>query len=264
MELNLKNKTALVTASSGGIGMAIAKSLAKEGAMVYVNGRNEENVLKAIAEIKSEIKDASLKPAIFDASNKQGREELIKKIEEVDILVNNLGIYEEKEFSEITEERWHEFFDINVLSGITLAKNYLPKMKQKGWGRIIFIASESGIMIPSEMIHYGLTKTCNLASASGIARLTKSTGVTVNSVLPGPTLTEGVKVFVEQMAKKQGKTIEETTKDFFKTVRPNSLLERFIDPAEIANVVTFIASPLSSAINGAAIRAEGGIVNSII
>lgn len=264
MDLGLKNKIALVTASSGGIGMAIAKTLAKEGATVLINGRSEERVLWAISEIKKEVADAKLEPCIFDASNKKGREDLIKSISEVDILVNNLGIYEERDFFTITEERWHEFFDINVLSGITLAKHFLPKMLSKNWGRIIFIASESGIMIPSEMIHYGLTKTCNLASSSGIARLTKKTGVTVNSVLPGPTMTEGVRGFIEQMSKKEGKTIEETTKSFFQNIRPNSLIQRFIDPEEIANVTAFIASPLSSAINGAAIRAEGGIVNSVI
>jgi len=264
MDLQLKNKTALVTGSTLGIGYAIAKQLLLEGATVYINGRSTQRVDEAIQKLQAEVPGAQVHGAVADFLKKDDIDNLLKQIPAVDILVNNVGIFEPKAFTEIPDEDWFRFFDLNVMSGIRLSRHYLPGMLEKNWGRIIFISSESAIMIPSEMIHYGMTKTAQLSISSGLAQLTKGTGVTVNSVLPGPTRSEGVGTFVADLAKTQNLTTEEMEKSFFETARPGSLLQRFADVEEIANMVTYIASPRSSATNGAALHANGGLVKSII
>lgn len=266
MDLQLGGKTALVTGSSAGIGYAIAELLLKEGATVYVNGRTQKRVDEALAKLKSAVKDAvgKVHGIAADLGSAEGVAALAKTLPDVDILVNNVGIYEPKPFDEITDDDWTHIFDVNVMSGIRLSRQYLSGMLKRNWGRIIFISSESGVNIPKEMIHYGVTKTAQLAIARGLAETTSGTNVTVNSVLPGPTASEGVGEFVENMAK-QGKTDKQSVeKEFFETVRPSSLIKRFASVDEVANMVAFIASPLSSATNGAALRVEGGIVRSIV
>ena len=264
MDLQLKNKTALVTGSTAGIGFAIAKLLAAEGAIVYINGRTQQRIDAAIDAIKKDVPAANVKGIIADFSKLNEIDALIKTLPETDILINNVAIFEPKPFVEITDEDWLKFYEVNVLSGIRLARHYLPLMLNKNWGRIIFISSESAVNIPEEMIHYGMTKTAQLAVSRGLAELTKGTNVTVNCVLPGPTNSEGVGAFVEQMAKQQNKSKEQTEKDFFKNARPSSILQRFTSTDEIANMVVYIASPLSSATNGAALKADGGVAKFII
>jgi NAD(P)-dependent dehydrogenase (short-subunit alcohol dehydrogenase family) len=262
MDLKIKNKIALVTGSTAGIGFAIAKSLAAEGASVVVNGRTAERVDKAVAQIKNETGNQNIKGIAADFSDKKQIEALVDQLPHVDILINNVAIFEPKQFNAITDEDWFKFYEVNVLSGIRLSRAYFDKMITKNWGRIIFISSESAIQIPEEMIHYGITKTAQIAVARGLAELTKGTNVTVNSVLPGPTFSEGVGTFVKDMAKQAGKTVEEMEQGFFKTARPTSILQRFTQPEEIASMVVYISSELSSATNGAAIRADGGVVKS--
>jgi NAD(P)-dependent dehydrogenase (short-subunit alcohol dehydrogenase family) len=264
MDLQLKNKKALVTGSTAGIGYAIAKQLAKENATVYVNGRTKERVEAAIKSLKEETGNLNIHGLTADFSNSKDVENLIKQLPEVDILINNVGIFEPKAFRDIPDADWMKFFEVNVLSGVRLARAYFDKMIAKNWGRIIFISSESAIQIPDEMIHYGMTKTAQIAVSRGLAELTKGTGVTVNTVLPGPTESEGVGGFLENLAKEQGKTAEQVEKDFFLHVRPTSLLQRFTSTDEVANLVAYVASPLSSATNGAALRADGGVVKGIL
>lgn len=264
MDLQLKNKKALVTGSTAGIGYAIAKQLAKENAQVYVNGRTKERVEAAIKKLKEETGNQDIHGVTADFSNNNDIDNLIKQLPEVDILVNNVGIFEPKAFGDITDADWMKFFEVNVLSGVRLARAYFDKMIAKTWGRIIFISSESAIQIPGEMIHYGMTKTAQIAVSRGLAELTKGTGVTVNTVLPGPTESEGVGGFLENLAREQGKTPEQVEKDFFQHMRPTSLLQRFTSTDEVANLVAYVASPLSSATNGAALRADGGVVKSIL
>ncbi|MDB5009894.1 MAG: oxidoreductase [Mucilaginibacter sp.] len=262
MDLQIKNKTALVTGSTAGIGFAIAKSLANEGATVYINGRTIERVNKAVDEIKAATGNENVKGLAADFSDKVQINNLLDQLPEIDILINNVAIFEPKAFASITDESWLKFFEINVLSSIRLSRVYFDKMIQKNWGRIIFISSESAIQIPEEMIHYGMTKTAQIAIARGLAELTKGTAVTVNSVLPGPTFSEGVGGFIEALAKEKNKTTEEMETEFFKSMRPTSLLKRFIEPDEVANLVTYLSSPLASATNGAALRADGGVIKS--
>lgn len=264
MDLKLSKKTALVTASSAGIGFSIAQNLAEEGATVFINGRSEERVREAIDKIKQGNIKGEVLSAIGDAGTLSGVETLIAKIPEVDILINNLGIYEEKNFEEISDEEWAHFFEVNVMSGVRLSRHYFPKMKQRNWGRIIFISSESGVNIPVEMIHYGMTKTAQLAIARGLAEMTKETEVTVNSVLPGPTKTAGVEEFIKQIAHSRGVDFKEAEQELFNVERPSSLIRRLAMPDEVGAVVAFLCSPRAAAINGAAIRAEGGIVRSIV
>jgi NAD(P)-dependent dehydrogenase (short-subunit alcohol dehydrogenase family) len=263
MDLQLKGKRALVTGSTAGIGLAIAAALAKEGATVIVNGRTEGRVTKALGLIREEYPPAELIALAADLGTAAGCQEATQRFPDVDILINNVGIFEPKQFEQIPDEDWIRFFEVNVLSGVRLSRHYLPKMKQKNWGRIIFISSESALQIPAEMIHYGMTKTAQLAVARGLAESTAGTNVTVNSVLPGPTSSEGVSEFVDRLATDQKKSRGEVEKDFFEKMRPTSLLRRFEEPEEIAAVVAFVASPLASAINGSALRAEGGIVRAI-
>lgn len=264
MDLQLKNKKALITGSTAGIGYAIALQLAKEGAEVIINGRTAERVEKAVAQIKNESDSNKVSGIVADFASADSIKNLIREIPGVDILINNVAIFEPKAFADITDEDWFRFYEINVMSGIRLARAYFDKMLKNGWGRIIFISSESAIQIPEEMIHYGMTKTAQLAVARGLAELTKGTAVTVNSVLPGPTLSEGVGGFIENLAKDQHKTIAQVEADFFKTIRPTSIIQRFLSTGEVANMVTYLASPLASATNGAAIRAEGGLLKGAV
>ena len=263
MNLELENKKALVTGSTAGIGLAIASRLAREGAEVWVNGRTQGRLDKAIAEIKKEISSANLHGIVADLGTTEGCSEVVRRLPEVDILVNNVGIFEPKPFEKITDSEWEQFFTVNVLSGVRLSRAYLGRMKERNWGRIIFISSESGLQIPVEMIHYGTTKTAQLAVARGLAETCAGTNVTVNSVLPGPTASEGVAEFVGKLAEENKMSPEEFEKDFFKNARPTSLLKRFIEPNEIANVVAFVCSPLAAAMNGASVRADGGVIKSI-
>jgi NAD(P)-dependent dehydrogenase (short-subunit alcohol dehydrogenase family) len=262
MDLKIKNKTALVTGSTAGIGYAIAKALANEGASVVINGRTDERINHAIDNLKKETGNANISGIAADFADKTQINKLIEQLPEVDILVNNVGIFEPKTFGDIPDEDWLKFFEVNVMSGIRLSRAYFDKMIEKNWGRIIFISSESAIQIPEEMIHYGMTKTAQIAVARGLAELTKGTNVTVNTVLPGPTFSEGAGIFIKDMAAQSGKTVDEMEKEFFKTARPTSILQRFAEPDEIASLVAYLASDLSIATNGAALRADGGVVKS--
>lgn len=262
MDLKLKDRTALVTGSTAGIGFAIAKALANEGAKVYINGRTTQRVNEALERLKKETGNPEIKGIAADFSDREQVRQLIDQLPEVDILINNVGIFEPKAFSEIPDEDWFTIYEVNVLSGIRLSRAYFSKMIKKNRGRIIFISSESAIQIPEEMIHYGMTKSAQIAVARGLAELTKGTAVTVNTVLPGPTFSEGVDQFIRDMAAEKGKPVEVIEKEFFRSVRPTSLLQRFIEPDEIASMVAYLSSDLSIATNGAAIRADGGVVKS--
>ncbi len=258
MDLQLDGKLALVTGSTAGIGFAIAESLARERCRVIINGRTQARVDAALEKLPGAVGLAA------DLGTGAGVVEAIKRFPDVDILINNMGIFEPKAFEAIPDEDWFRFFEVNVLSGVRLSRHYLPRMKAAGWGRIIFISSESAVQIPAEMIHYGMTKTAQLAISRGLAETTAGTRVTVNSVLPGPTASEGVEEFVGRLAADQKTDRATVEREFFKNIRPSSLLRRFATPEEVAALVTFVASPLSSATNGAALRVDGGVVRSII
>jgi len=264
MDLQLTGKTALVSGSTAGIGLAIASVLAQEGTAVVVNGRSQKRVDEAIQQIRRARTDADVKGIAADLGTRQGVEALTASLPQVDILVNNLGIFEPKPFFEVPDQDWLRFFEVNVLSGVRLARFYLPGMLKRNWGRVVFISSESGLNIPKEMIHYGVTKTAQVALARGLAEMTAGTRVTVNSVLPGPTRSEGVEGFLEQMAKSQGTDTAALEKEFFRSVRPSSLLRRFATTEEVAAMVAYVCSPVASATNGAALRVEGGVVRSIV
>lgn len=264
VDLRLNDKVALVTGSTAGIGFAIARSLADEGAHVFVNGRTQERVDAAVEAIRSQAATIKVDGIVADFSSSAGAEAVIAKLPAVDVLVNNVGIFEPKPFAEIPDEDWFRFFEINVMSGVRLSRHYLAEMLKRNWGRIIFISSESAVQIPPEMVHYGMTKTAQVAVARGIAESVAGTGVTVNSILPGPTESEGVGGFVEAMAKQQNKSKEVIEKEFFEYVRPSSLLKRFATVDEVAALVTYVASELSSATNGAALRVDGGVVRAIL
>jgi NAD(P)-dependent dehydrogenase (short-subunit alcohol dehydrogenase family) len=264
MNLQLEDKLALVTGSTAGIGFAIAKNLAAEGARVIVNGRTESRVKEAIASIRAAVPSAKLDALALDLSTIDGAAEAGKRFPDTAILINNLGVYAPKPFEEITDLDWTSIIETNFMSGVRLSRHYLPRMRAANWGRIIFISSESAVNIPVEMIHYGVTKTMQVALARGLAEMTAGTGVTVNSVLAGPTRSEGVEGFISDLAKTKHMDSAAVEKEFFATARPTSLLQRFATPDEIAALVAFVASPLSSATNGAALRAEGGIVSSIL
>ncbi|MEG4801379.1 SDR family oxidoreductase [Microcoleus sp. ARI1-B5] len=264
MELKLSDKIALVSGSTAGIGLAIAAELAREGATVIVNGRTEERVKRAIDQIKEIAPNAKLQGVAADLGTASGARELFDRVPEVDILVNNLGIYGAKAFEAIDDDEWMNFLETNVISGVRLSRKYLPLMLTKNWGRIIFISSESALNIPAEMIHYGVTKTAQLSLARGLAQMTVGSNVTVNSVLPGPTRSEGVEDFIKGLAKDQNVTPEQVEKEFFEKTRPSSLIQRFAETSEVAALVAFVASPVASAINGAALRVDGGVVRSIV
>src|SRR5206468_8461168 len=264
MDLQLSGKLALVTGSTAGIGLAIGSALAGEGATVIINGRSEKRVTEAIQKIRRKHPHSKLEALVGDLSKVEVVKHATSRFPHVDVLINNLGHYEVKSFEDISDEAWTTIIETNFMSGVRLSRHYLPKMKARKWGRIIFISSESGINIPVEMIHYGVTKTMQLALARGLAETTAGTGVTVNSILPGPTRSEGVDGFLSQMAKSRNIEPSVVEKEFFETVRPSSLLKRFATTDEVAALVAFIASPLSSAPNGTALRVDGGVVRSII
>jgi len=264
MDLKIKNKIALITGSTQGIGLASAKKLCEEGAEVIINGRNKEKLEKAVLSIREEFPEAKINGIVSDLKTVEACNYLISKIPHIDILINNLGIFEPKEFEDITEKEWIDMFNINVMSGVRLSQHYLSKMINQDWGRIIFISSESAFQIPKEMIHYGMTKTAQISIARGIAELTKGTNVTSNSIIVGPSNSEGVSEFIKELASSQNKTFKEVEKDFFENVRPSSLLQRFTDVEEISNMIVYTASSLSSATNGAALRADGGVIQSAI
>src|SRR6266404_1027725 len=261
MDLKLKDKLALVTGSTAGIGLAIATTLAREGARVIINGRSRASVDEVVVSLKSGT-GGDLQGFAGDLSIASSAEQLVREYPGVQILVNNLGIFEPRAFEDIPDSEWLRFFEVNVLSGIRLARLLLPSMRRANWGRIIFISSESGVQIPSEMIHYGVTKTAQLAISRGLAEALAGTAITVNSILPGPTKSRGVGEFVDALAKTGGKTFAEVEKEFFEKVRPTSLIKRFASPDEVASLVTYIASPLASATTGAALRVDGGVVKS--
>ncbi len=264
MDLQLRGRRALVTGSTAGIGFAIAVGLAKEGAQVIVNGRTRERIHHATQEIQAQAANADLKEFGGDLSKPEAIEQLIHNFPDVDILINNLGIFEPKNFPEINDQEWERMWQTNVMSGVRLSRHYLPRMLHANWGRIIFISSESAVNIPAEMIHYGVTKTAQVALARGMAETTAGTAVTVNSVLVGPTMSEGVTEWLDKVAKSRNISKPELEREFFQSMRPSSLLKRFATPEEVANTVVFLASPLASATNGAAVRAEGGLLRSIL
>ena len=263
MKIDLSGKTALVTGSTTGIGHAIAKGLAAAGATVTVNGRTQAKVDAAVAALAKAVPGAKIRGVAADLSTVVGCKTVMMVLMEVDILINNAGIFEPKGFFEIPDEDWSRFFEVNVMSGVRLSRAYLPGMLKRNWGRIVFISSESALNIPKEMIHYGVSKTAQLAVSRGLAEMTRGTAVTVNSVLPGPTMSEGVETFVKGLAKQNGQSVEEAASVFVKQFRPTSLLQRFATVEEIANMVVYVASKEASATNGAALRAEGGIVQTI-
>jgi NAD(P)-dependent dehydrogenase (short-subunit alcohol dehydrogenase family) len=257
MDLQLHGKTALVTGSTAGIGLEIARRLVAEGADVVICGRNQVKLDAAVAEIGA-------RGILADPATADGAAALAVAAPNIDILVNNLGIYEAKPFGEITDDDWRRFFEINVLSGARLARIYFPGMIERDWGRVIFIASESAVMVPPDMIHYGMTKTAQLAISRGLAALTKGTQVTVNTVMPGTTRSEGIVDFLKSVADDPHASAEEIERAFFAKDRPTSLIQRMIEPEEIATLVAYVASPLSSATNGAALRVDGGITPTIV
>ena len=264
MDLKLKDKIVFVSGSTAGIGYAIAQRFLQEGAQVIINGRSQEGVDKAVAELKSTVMNAAVSGIAADFSKVDEVNALISALPEVDILINNAGIFEPKPFAEIPDEDWFRFFEVNVMSGIRLSRHCFPKMLNSNWGRIIFISSESAVFIPDEMIHYGMTKTAQLAVSRGLAELTKGTNVTVNTILPGPTKSRGVGTFLEDLAKADNTSMNAVEEDFFINMRPTSLLQRFATVEEIADTTVYFCSPLASATNGASIRVEGGLIRSIL
>ncbi|EOQ97911.1 KR domain protein [Leptospira wolbachii serovar Codice str. CDC] len=263
MITGLKDKKVLVTGSTKGIGFQTAVQFAKEGAEVFVHGRTDTAVAKAITEIKSIHPDSKLGGVSADLASEAGILKLTKEIPELDVLINNAGYFEPKPFFEITREDWKKMYETNVLSGALLTQHYLKGMLKRNYGRIVFVSSESALNIPVEMVHYGMSKTAQLSISRGSAEITKGSEVRVNSVLPGPTLSEGVEDFIQSLAKAQGKTNEAMAKDFIVENRPTSLVQRFAKPEEIANIILFLASDQSSMINGASVLADGGVFKSI-
>jgi NAD(P)-dependent dehydrogenase (short-subunit alcohol dehydrogenase family) len=263
MKIDLSEKTALVTGSTAGIGHAIAKGLAAAGATVVVNGRTQAKVDAAVAAMAKAVPGSKLRGVAADVSTAAGCQTLAAALPDVDILINNAGIFEPKGFFDIPDEDWSRFYEVNVMSGVRLSRAYLPGMLKRNWGRVVFISSESALNIPTEMIHYGMTKTAQLAVSRGLAEMTRGTNVTVNSVLPGPTMSEGVETFVKDLAKQHGQSVEEAASQFVKQFRPTSLLQRFASVEEVANMVVYVSSKEASATNGAALRVEGGIIQTI-
>ncbi len=263
MKIDLSDKTAIVTGSTIGIGNAIARGLAATGANVVINGRSQAKVDAGIASLAKAVSGAKVKGVVADVSTAAGCSALAAAVPEADILINNAGIFEPKDFFDTPDEDWERFLQVNVMSGVRLSRAYMPGMLKRNWGRIVFISSESALNSPLEMIHYGVTKTAQLGVSRGLANLTAGTGVTVNSVLPGPTMSEGVETFVKELAKQNGQSVDEAAKSFVKQHRPTSLLQRFATVEEIANMVVYVSSKEASATNGAALRVEGGIVQTI-
>lgn len=263
MRIDLNNKTAIVSGSTAGIGLAIARGLADAGARVVVTGRTEARVQHAMEDIRATVPGAELEGVAADLATAAGAQALAERVARADILVNNLGTAKPKPFGELTDDDWLSLFNFNVMSGVRLTRHYLPGMVTQGWGRVVFISSESGLHIPKDMIDYGMTKTAQLAIARGLAESVAGTGVTVNSVLPGPTSSEIFANWLEPVAREQGKTLEQVQKDFIDTMRPSSLLGRFATTEEVANMVVYVCSTQASATTGAALRVDGGIVRSL-
>ncbi len=263
MNLDLHGKSALVSGSTAGIGYAIAAGLAGQGARTIVNGRSEARVARALERLSAGVPGAAVDGFAADLSTAAGVDAIVARYPQVDILVNNLGIFDPQPFEAIDDAAWLRFFETNVMSGVRLSRAYLPAMRRRDWGRIVFISSESGLQIPVEMIHYGVTKTAQIALARGLAESVAGTGITVNSVLPGPTRSEGVGEFVASLARGQGKSEAEMEREFFATARPTSLIRRFASVEEVANMVVFVCSPAASATTGAALRVDGGVVRAI-
>jgi NAD(P)-dependent dehydrogenase (short-subunit alcohol dehydrogenase family) len=264
MNIDLSKRSAIVTGSTAGIGLAIAQGLAAAGASVVVTGRTQARVDAAIAEIKKAVPNAKLSGVAADLGTAEGAAALIKAVPNTDILVNNLGIFEPKPFFEIQDDEWTRFFEVNVNSGVRLSRHYAKGMADRGWGRVQFISSESALQIPAEMVHYGMTKTAQLAVARGLAETLSGTGVTVNSVLPGPTLSEGVGEFFGKIAKDQGKSLAEVEKDFISTHRPTSLIQRLLSVEEVANMSVYLASEQASGTTGTAVRVDGGVARQVV
>lgn len=262
MDLKIVNKIALITGSTQGIGFATAKKLCEEGVNVIINGRNENKVNSAVMKLKAQFNNVKIIGITADLKDNEGCNKLISQVGHIDILINNLGIFEPKEFKDITEEEWLHMFNVNVMSGVRLAQHYLSRMIEQNWGRIIFISSESAIQIPKEMIHYGMTKTAQISVSRGIAELTRGTNVTSNAIIVGPSKSEGVVQFMEDFAKQNNQSFKEIEKEFFKNIRPTSLIQRFAEVEEDANMIVYTASSLSSATNGAILRVDGGVVQS--
>ncbi|PZQ14170.1 MAG: oxidoreductase [Ancylobacter novellus] len=263
MNIDLTGKTALVTGSTMGIGLAIATGLARTGATVVVNGRKQEAVDRGLAAIREAVPGANVEGVAADLGTAEGATAMVAALPSVDVLVNNVGIFKPQDFFEVPDEEWTRFFEVNVMSGVRLSRAYAPAMKERGWGRIVFISSESAINIPVEMVHYGFTKTAQLAVARGLAKTLKGTGVTVNSVLPGPTLSEGVAEMLREETAKTGKSLEEAGADFVKAHRPSSIIQRAATVEEVANMVIYVCSKEASATTGAALRVDGGTVDTI-
>jgi NAD(P)-dependent dehydrogenase (short-subunit alcohol dehydrogenase family) len=263
MDMGLKGKRALVSGSTAGIGFAAASALAAEGCDVIINGRTQPRVAQALQRLRSEVPGARVTGIAVDLASAEGCQALFRQLPDVDVLVNNLGIFEPKAFEAIPDADWIRFFEVNVLSGVRLSRQYIPAMRQRNWGRVIFVSSESGLQIPAEMIHYGMTKTAQLAVARGLAETLASTGVTVNCVLPGPTSSEGVGEFVARLAQSRGVDAATVEKEFFATARPSSLIRRFATVQEVASMIVYAASARASATTGAALRVDGGVVRSI-
>ena len=263
MRIDLSGRTAVVTGSTAGIGLAVARGLAAAGARTVVNGRGQERVEAAIARIKNETGSNEVEGVAADLGSASGVAAFLKAVSTADILVNNLGIFAQQPFLEIEDEAWTRFFEVNVLSGVRMARAYAPAMRERGWGRIVFVSSESALHIPPEMVHYGMTKTAQLAVSRGLAETLVGTGVTVNAVLPGPTRSEGVGSMLDRMSEEEGKSKDEIEAGFFKTARPTSLIQRFAEVEEVANMVVYVCSPQASATTGAALRVDGGVVRAI-
>ncbi|MGV1795332.1 SDR family NAD(P)-dependent oxidoreductase [Rhizobium sp. A37_96] len=259
MDLQLSGKTALITGATAGIGLAIARTLAAEGATLVIAGRSQANLDAAITDIGGNVR-----AVLADPATAEGAATLTDAVPDIDILVNNLGIYESKEFGDITDDDWRRFFEVNVLSGARLSRHYLPGMLARNWGRIIFISSESGVLVPPNMIHYGMTKTAQLAISRGLAAKTKGTRVTVNTVLPGTTHSAGIEDFMRSVASDPNLPADEMEREYFAKERASSLIQRMIEPEEVASLVAYVASPLSAATNGAALRVDGGITPTIV
>jgi NAD(P)-dependent dehydrogenase (short-subunit alcohol dehydrogenase family) len=264
MQIDLTNKHATVTGSTAGIGFAIAQGLAAAGAKVTLNGRSQATVDAARKRLAERVPKAHVDGIAADLATSAGASAFLEHVPDVDILVNSLGIFEPKPFEAITDAEWQHYFDTNVMSGVRLSRHYLPLMMKRGWGRIVFISSESAIHIPTEMIHYGMTKTAQLAISRGLAETAAGTGVTVNAVLPGPTRSEGVAEFFAKLAKEQGISEAEMEKEFIARNRPTSVIRRLATVDEVANMVVYVCSPQASATTGAALRVDGGVVRSII
>lgn len=263
MNLQLESKTAFITGSTQGIGFAIARQLLREGATVIINGRSQSKIDIALQNLKREIPSANVSGIAGDLLKSEDVNAILNALPQIDILVNNAGIFELKDFSDITDEQWLTIFEVNVLSSIRLARVLFPKMIDNGWGRVLFISSESGLNIPENMIHYGMTKTALLSISNGLAKLTKDTQVTVNAVIGGPTYSDGVAGTVSHIAEAQNLTEDQMKEIIIKNTNPTSLLQRFIDPSEIANMVAYLCSPLASATNGASLRVDGGVLTTL-